>query len=236
MKDAVIFDLGNTLVGYFARAEWPGILDQAIEEVTAYLRGLGLLRIDIEELPHRVQAERKEPADHRVKPLEGRLERIFDLTDADLADGVVREMCRRFMRPTFAAARRYEDAIPTLVTLREWGLRTGILSNTPWGSPAELWREEVERHGLTDAVDKVMFCRDTGYRKPAPHGFELILDGLGVAPERALFVGDDPRWDLAGPRAVGIDALLIDRSGEWAAGDEPRIRDLTELFVRLQAD
>jgi len=30
MKQAVLFDLGNTLVSYYTRDEWPGVLEQAI--------------------------------------------------------------------------------------------------------------------------------------------------------------------------------------------------------------
>jgi len=37
MKDTVLFDLGNTLVYYFERHEFPGILKQAITEVQNYL-------------------------------------------------------------------------------------------------------------------------------------------------------------------------------------------------------
>jgi len=235
MKDAVIFDLGNTLVSYYTRSEWPDILARAIDEVTAYLRSRGLLRIGPAELPTRVEGEREEPKDHRVKPLEGRLARIFDLSDGDLADGVAMEMCRRFMTPTFAVGRRYDDALPTLAALRQHGLRTAILSNTPWGSPAELWREEVDRHGLTEAVDAVAFCRDVGFRKPARQAFELVMKALGVTADRCLFVGDDPRWDIVGPRGVGMEAVLIDRAGsaQGDGGGETRIHSLSELLERL---
>ena len=233
MKKAVLFDLGNTLVDYFTRAEWPAILDQAIHEVTTFLGDRGMLRVDPESIPARVEAERPEPPDHRVKPLEDRLSRIFELSPSELEGDLALAMCRRFMKPTFAVARRYDDALPTLSALRERGLRTGILSNTPWGSPAELWREEVRRHELTDAVDAVVFCRDAGYRKPAAQPFELLMARLGVEPDDCLFVGDDPRWDLVGPRGVGMEAVLIDRAGSMDEGDERPIGGLTELLGRL---
>jgi FMN phosphatase YigB (HAD superfamily) len=47
------------------------------------------------------------------------------------------------------------------------GFRTGIISNSPWGSPANLWRAEVQRLELLDAVDVTAFCGDVGWRKPA---------------------------------------------------------------------
>jgi FMN phosphatase YigB (HAD superfamily) len=220
-------------VSYYSRSEWPGVLEQAVGEVAGYLCGRGLLRVEAKELPARVEAERGEREDHRVRPLEGRLVRIFQLTQADLAPGDAMDMCRRFMRPIFALGRMYDDALPTLHALRGRGLRTAILSNTPWGSPAELWRPELARHGLAGTVDAAAFCRDAGYRKPARQAFEHVCRELGAAAGQCLFVGDDPRWDLLGPRRIGMDALLIDRRGSAElAGEEP-IHNLRELLGRL---
>ena len=58
--EAVIFDLGNTLVSYYSRAQWPGVLAQAVEEVAAYLRSRNQLRIQADEIAQRVEAERGE--------------------------------------------------------------------------------------------------------------------------------------------------------------------------------
>ena len=212
--DAVIFDLGNTLVSYYTRPQWPEVLSQAIDGVAAHLGRRGRMRVNSDELTKRVEAEGGERDDHRVRPLEGRLARIFKLSEADLADGAAMEMCHCFMKPIFALARRYGDALPTLEELRRRGVKTAILSNTPWGSPAELWREELGRLGLRQAVDAAAFCRDVGYRKPAPQSFEFVMRALHVSAEACLFVGDDPRWDIAGPRGVGMEAVLICRAPE----------------------
>src|ERR1700691_2214694 len=62
-------------------------------------------------------------------------------------------------------------------------------------SQAEPWRQELQRRGLLDLVDEAIFCVDVGWRKPAPQIFEHALTRLGVAARRAVFVGDDVRWD-----------------------------------------
>jgi putative hydrolase of the HAD superfamily len=234
VKKAVIFDLGGTLASYWPRAQWPAVLREAIGEVSGHLRTQGRLRVDAEELRVRTQRERGEDDDRRVRPLIGRLANIFRLSGQDLADGRDVEMCRAFLMPIFARGRVCDDALPTLKALRGRGLRTGILSNTPWGSPAELWREELDRLGLSAAVDAVVFCMDAGYRKPAPQPFERICRELHAAPGECLFVGgDDPRWDIAGPRGVGMEAVLIDRTGDAAGADEASIRSLTVVLERL---
>ena len=58
--DAVIFDLGNTLVSYYSRAQWPGVLAQAVEEVAAHLCSRKRLRVRADEIAPRVEAERGE--------------------------------------------------------------------------------------------------------------------------------------------------------------------------------
>ena len=231
--DAVIFDLGNTLVSYYTRAQWPEVLAQCVAEASACLRERGLLRVDPDELARRVQAERRESGGIRVRPLEVRLAWIFGLSPAEMADDAGLAVCRCFMGPIFALASRYDDALPAIETLRRRGLETGILSNSPWGSPAALWREELARHGLLDAVDAAVFCGDVEWRKPARQPFEFIMQKLAVAPEHCLFVGDDPRWDIVGPSELGMDAVLIDRHGEFPDADAPRIRSLHELLDRV---
>jgi putative hydrolase of the HAD superfamily len=233
LKKAVLFDLGNTLVQYYERTEFPSVVEEAILEVRAYLQAMGLPAISTEEMWQSVRDEDHEAADHRVRPLEGRLARIFQL-DADQAGRLVEGMCLRFTGSIFARAICYPDAQPTLRRLRSRGIKTALVSNMPWGSPGRIWRRELVRHGLNDWLDVVVFCTDAGWRKPAPQIFELALKQIRTPPGDCLFVGDHPRWDVAGAQAMGMDAVLIDRwgSGSTAAG---AISGLDELGGWLQA-
>lgn len=201
MKEFVLFDLGNTLVRYYDLPDYPPILRAAVAEVASFLGA--------ETDWPRVPAENFEAKDFQVRPLAGRLGRIFP--DAVWSEATAQEACRRFMKPIFALAHVYNDVLPTLAALRARGIQTAIVSNTPWGSPADLWREEMARLVLAEAVDTLVFCPDCGWRKPARPIFDLALQRLGATPGQCLFIGDDPRWDIAGPQALGIDATLIDR-------------------------
>ena len=201
MKEFVLFDLGNTLARYYELRDFPPVLEAAIAQVEQWAG----TKADWT----RVHAENFEAKDFRVRSLEGRLSRIFP--DAQWSDDNALEACRRFLRPIFALAFVYDDVRPTLDALRARAVKTAVVSNTPWGSPAALWREEMERPGLADALDAVVFCPDCGWRKPAAQIFEHTLKRLGATPAQCVFVGDDPRWDVAGPQAVGIEAVLIDR-------------------------
>ena len=114
MKDTVLFDLGNTLVRYFEKTEFDAILRESIEQVRGYLNASGLPSLSPEETWRRVEAENHESPDGRVRPLEGRLSRIFAL-DPQAGSQVMEAMCHRFLQPFYARAQRYEDTLPTLV-------------------------------------------------------------------------------------------------------------------------
>ncbi|MBN2336428.1 HAD family hydrolase [Candidatus Bathyarchaeota archaeon] len=206
---AVIFDLGNTLVSYYQRHEFPSILREAIGNCVTELNAKGIATPDEHVVWERVREQDHGSPRNRVYPLGERLSAIFGVDDPILLD----MLCAEFMHPIFRTARLHGDAKPTLKELRRRGVKTAIISNTPWGSPPRLWRPELDRHGLTGLVDAAVFCGDVGWRKPDPRIFHFTLDRLGLEAGDCLFVGDDPRWDVAGPRAVGMEAVLIDRAG-----------------------
>ncbi|MBX5328659.1 MAG: HAD family hydrolase [Candidatus Bathyarchaeota archaeon] len=236
MKDTVLFDLGNTLAYYFERHEFPEILKQAITEVQTYLRKKNLLRVTSDVMWNKVKEENYEANDYRVRPLEERLIRIFQVADLARYNEVVRDMCCCFMKPIFARSYLYEDTLPTLKELRTEGYKIAIVSNTTWGSPAFLWREEIERLGLSKYTDAAVFCRDVGWRKPAKQIFEYTLEKLQSLPQNCVFVGDDPRWDQVGPRNVGITPIIIDRKRIAQQVEEVYyIRSLYELPSKLKS-
>jgi putative hydrolase of the HAD superfamily len=233
MKRAVLFDLGNTLAQYYVLPEYPHLLRAAIRSCADYLYSTHGVSFVEAELAARVQAEDHEAPDYRVRPLEERLVRIFPC-ESSLEAAVWLAVCRRFMEPIFALGVCYPDTIPTLRQLRREGYRLAIVSNSPWGSPAELWREELDRLGLSNEVDEVVFCRDVGWRKPAAAIFEYVMQRLECTVEESVFVGDDPRWDLVGPRSIGMDAILIDRDPTRQTPPEQPIRSLVELPDRIR--
>jgi putative hydrolase of the HAD superfamily len=73
-----------------------------------------------------------------------------------------------------------------------------------------------------------------GWRKPAKQIFEFALRKFNANPQDCVFVGDNPQWDLMGPEAVGIAAILIDRQGAAKDPEARPIRNLHELPGRIQ--
>ena len=221
---AVLFDLGNTLAEYHAPGGSHGLIARAVGAVEDYLRREGLTSGSPEDIRERVRLENYESRNYRVRPLDKRLSRIFRISDPVVLD----EACRVFLEPIISRAVIYPEVIPVLQELRQRGLKTAIVSNSPWGSSPDLWGKEIERLGLAPYFDALCFCGEVGWRKPAKPIFFLAMNRLGVEAADCLFVGDRPKWDIDGPKAVGMPAVLIDR--ENAYPDLPSIKDLRELL------
>jgi putative hydrolase of the HAD superfamily len=119
----------------------------------------------------------------------------------------------------------YEDALPALATLREHGVKIGLVSN---GS-RDL-EEFVVHHALD--VDCAIGSRAFGRTKPHPEIFLRALALLDAEPEEAAMIGDSYEDDIEGARALGMKAFLLDRDGRYP--DEPnRIPDLLALPAAL---
>lgn len=106
-----------------------------------------------------------------------------------------------------------------LAALRESGIRVGLVSNFDHRLPQIL--EDLE---ILELLDSVVLPSNSGVRKPEAGAFHTALARLEVAPDEAIYVGDDPRVDLDAARACGLRAVDVEKIGSWA-----------ELPARLRA-
>ena len=126
-------------------------------------------------------------------------------------------------------------AVPVLTALRERGLRTGLLSNTHW--PRELHERWLGEAGLLELLDARVYTSDLAHLKPHPEAFHALLDAVGVAPERAVFVGDRLRDDIAGAQGVGMRTVhLVGRPVEgWDVVPDAELATLDGLVELVDA-
>lgn len=131
--------------------------------------------------------------------------------------------------PPLAAA----GAVEVLTEARRRGLRTGLVSNSGI-TPGYVLRELLRDHGLLSHLEVLTFSDEARLAKPSPELFACTLEALGVAPQDAVFVGDMPALDIAGPRALGMWAVQV--GDEPADGLEPHVRiaSLPELWAALE--
>ncbi len=108
-----------------------------------------------------------------------------------------------------------EGARACLVTLREAGLRVGVLANQPASARADL-----ERAGLLELCDGVWLSDAVGMAKPDPAFFRLALSMWSMPPGRVAYVGDRPDNDVAPAKALGMHTIRL-RLGPHAT-QQPR--------------
>lgn len=101
------------------------------------------------------------------------------------------------------------------------------------------WVQErrVAHAGLAPYFRVLLTSEAAGVGKPDPAIFHRALAEIGVEPHDALYVGDNPRADVAGALGAGLDACWYDPAGAPYPPDLPEptltIRHLSELAERL---
>ena len=100
----------------------------------------------------------------------------------------------------------YPDALPALQRLSQ-RFRLGVISNG---------FANVEEIGIAHHFETVVSAHEVGVSKPAPEIYSACAERMALAPQRMLYVGDDPANDIIGPMRAGWSAAWINRSEkEW---------------------
>lgn len=123
----------------------------------------------------------------------------------------------------------YDDVAPVLDYTKVMGLQTGLISNWEPSLP-----DFCRDMGLAHAFPVIVSSMAEGIEKPSPRLFEIALERMGVAPQDAVYVGDDYRMDVVGARAAGLTPVLLDRNDRFLTTDCLRIRRLDEIIDFLQ--
>jgi putative hydrolase of the HAD superfamily len=85
--------------------------------------------------------------------------------------------------------------------------RLALVANI-W-APKAPWLEEFKRAGIEDVFHHAVFSSDFRSIKPSPVLYQRALQGVGVEPGEALFVGDSLRYDMEGAKRVGITTVWV---------------------------
>jgi putative hydrolase of the HAD superfamily len=118
----------------------------------------------------------------------------------------------------------FDDVLRTLDELEASGLVLAIVSNF------EAWLEDLlGLLGIRDRFPVRVISGREGVEKPDPRIFELALERLALDPPDAMYVGDNPEFDVVPASALGMTAVLLDRRERFPDADGMRIVDLREL-------
>lgn len=96
-------------------------------------------------------------------------------------------------------------------TLRERGIKVGVLSNTIW--PRQWHEDFFRRDGVIDLIDGAVYTSEVPWTKPAPEAFRAAMAAVGANdPARCVFVGDRLFDDIWGARNAGLRAIHVPHS------------------------
>jgi phosphoglycolate phosphatase len=141
----------------------------------------------------------------------------------------------RFDRIGWRENRVYAGVPGFLAAVRERGFRTVVATSKP-----RVFAQRIARHFELDAqLDAIYGAELDGTRGRKPELLAHVLTLEGVAPERAVMVGDR-RHDVEGARAHGLRSLGVtygygDRDELAAAGATWICDDLEEALAVLDA-
>ena len=143
------------------------------------------------------------------------------LDDVGDPAAVFQELFDHFARPDSWAV--FPDVAPAFERLQDKKVQLALASNFD-----ERLIAIADRVTPLNRCHPVIVSSRVGYRKPHPRFFQAVVQALDVEPSQILFVGDDPHYDVAGARAVGMHAVLLARDGKRGPG---AINSLTELSI-----
>ena len=96
---------------------------------------------------------------------------------------------------------------------------------------------DMERFGLLDYFDAMVFSADVNKWKPTAAPFLHVLDELGVGGDTAVYIGDDPGSDVRGAKRAGMRAIHFHSSDRFAQPDDiqpdAQIKQLTDIMPIL---
>lgn len=100
----------------------------------------------------------------------------------------------------------FDDVVPALQRLRAAGIKRAVISNAD-DDVTDFCTHLAFAHEMNLIVTSAI----VGFEKPDPRTFRAAFEPLGVAPERVLHIGDQPKSDVDGALALTMQAALIDR-------------------------
>lgn len=155
-----------------------------------------------------------------------RVREILDVVGVPADPEGIDGLCTLYQEAYEAAWTPFPDALPVLAGLRSRGFPLALVTN----GDGTQQRKKLARMGLTDAFDWILISGEVGVAKPDPRIFETLLVRSGRAPGEFLFIGDRPDKDVLPARALGLEALQIDRKSPTPVPPGV-IRSLTDVLA-----
>jgi len=237
---AVAFDVNGTLVRILTEDGMDQIFRSAAHFLT--YQGIDLRRHQVRELYFRIMAEQQRTSSEEHPEFDAvgiwrsiidghmtHFTRTLPVEKLEQMPLFLAEMSRGISRRRLSLYPHVREVLDVLRERYPLALVTDAQS--------AYTRGELHKVGLLDYFDPIVISGDHGYRKPDRRLFQFALDGMGVAAENALYVGNDMHRDIFGAREAGMPTVMFESGqGKSAYLDcvpDYRITDFRDLLKIL---
>jgi putative hydrolase of the HAD superfamily len=204
---AVIFDLDDTLVAFdlVTESTWRQVCDEYAAANPAHPAAAVYDAVTSESHWYWSDEER-----HRVgrndifAARRGIVKSAFEKHGLPLHDAV--KVADRYSTLRLENMYVLPGAKETLSLLSDGQIPLGLITN----GDSETQRSKIDRFGLGGYFKEILIEGEVGFGKPDRRIFELAVSRFGVTPEQMLMVGDNLKWDVAGPQSVGMRGIWFD--------------------------
>ena len=212
MIDAVLFDLGDTIIDFgVGRREVEILFRQGARLTYEDLRQRRHPNLPAFELYYRVHRRIMHRAylwskiSRRDFSYEAVLSRAAFKLGLTLTPADLHRLAVLWYQPINLAS-AIDPGVPHMLDqLRRAGMRLGIVSNTL--VPAHCLDQHLTQEGLLEFFPVRVYSSQVRYRKPHPRIFQIALDLIGVPAARTLFIGDLLKTDVAGAKNAGMHTI-----------------------------
>lgn len=189
MIKAVVFDMYETLITLYEAPLYFGAqmaIDAEIEEEK------------FQKIWHAAERDRT----IGKITLEEILEKILKDNDCYSEEKMNCILAKRIHSREEAFGHLHTEILPMLNTLKEKGVRIGLISNC-FSEEAAVIKKSI----LYPFFDAVCLSFDEGVQKPDPAIFKSCIEKLGVSADECLYVGDGGSKELEAAQAIGMKAV-----------------------------
>jgi len=122
-------------------------------------------------------------------------------------------------------------ALDVLTSLHDQHVVMGVLSNRE-----KPFTDELDRLGISHFFAFALSAGEIGVWKPRPEIFHVALKRIGVAPDQAVYIGDNYYADILGARNADLDAILVDWRGVFTDMPGTRVENVRGILPYILGD
>lgn len=218
LPQLVLFDLDDTLCDHSASLRVR--LRMAFEPALLDVPG-----VDLNEVVEASVARSIAGTEHFADVLGA-----FSVTEPDRISGAI----RRYISDRYRGLNLYTEALDVIQAIRQ-RTRVGLITN----GPSKIQRDKLVWLDIAHLFPLTLVSEEEAIAKPDPEIYHRAVRLAGCQPHEAMYVGNDPKTDIAGAQAAGLISVWINRKREpWPGGNRPdhEIADLRELLPLLGLD